>query len=154
MQAGSEAWGDYHGLRGRGGEDKMNHNLANKITKILVLSYCEAKKGRGDTSEEIQNFEERSIAAYLGRVNKDEPPYQIAYNLLHARVNRDVALILKAIQEDYEGGEATKEEPAEWTFTDCPSCGHPFIARDKWGLFCCMDGCEWSDYEGGEASCK
>jgi len=33
---------------------------------------------------------------------------------------------------------------AVWTDETCPKCDHYFVAKDQHGLYCCMDGCEWT----------
>ena len=33
---------------------------------------------------------------------------------------------------------------AVWTDETCPKCNHYFVAKDQHGLYCCMDGCEWT----------
>ena len=32
---------------------------------------------------------------------------------------------------------------ADWTGTDCPKCGAPFVAKDKYGTYCCV--CTWKE---------
>ena len=34
---------------------------------------------------------------------------------------------------------------AKWTDKFCPKCEQGFIARDKHGLYCCVDECGWDD---------
>ena len=36
---------------------------------------------------------------------------------------------------------------AKWVDMNCPICNAPFVARDKWGLFCCFADCEWQEPE-------
>jgi len=43
--------------------------------------------------------------------------------------------------------ESKEDEPADWTFYNCPKCGLPFIARDKWGLFCATGNCDWKEQD-------
>ena len=40
-----------------------------------------------------------------------------------------------------------KENTAEWTFQNCPKCGLPFIARDRFGLFCATGNCDWKEQD-------
>lgn len=39
------------------------------------------------------------------------------------------------------------EEEAVWADVDCPKCGGPFVVRDKYGLFCICNTCEWKERE-------
>ena len=34
---------------------------------------------------------------------------------------------------------------AEWTDKFCPKCEQGFVAKDKHGLYCCVDECGWDD---------
>lgn len=36
-------------------------------------------------------------------------------------------------------------EIAIWTDIQCPKCGAYFVAKDKWGLFCAVSGCDWTN---------
>lgn len=41
----------------------------------------------------------------------------------------------------------TEYRYAEWTDVECPKCGSNFVARDKFGLFCCVSECGWNKLE-------
>ena len=32
---------------------------------------------------------------------------------------------------------------AEWINGRCPECGHKFVAKDRFGLYCCNSACDW-----------
>ena len=34
---------------------------------------------------------------------------------------------------------------AKWTDKFCPKCEQGFVAKDKHGLYCCVDECGWTD---------
>lgn len=34
---------------------------------------------------------------------------------------------------------------AEWTGDECPKCKSSFIAKDKHGKYCCLNGCGWKE---------
>jgi len=34
---------------------------------------------------------------------------------------------------------------AKWTDKFCPKCEQGFVAKDKHGLYCCVDECGWDD---------
>jgi len=34
---------------------------------------------------------------------------------------------------------------AEWEDAECPECGHKFVARDRFGLYCCNSECGWAE---------
>lgn len=65
-----------------------------EITKILIFSRYEDIYGRGDTAQEIQDFEKRAIDTYQG---KTDDPDKITLNIFHAKINRTAALIFDAI---------------------------------------------------------
>ena len=69
-------------------------SLMNEITKILIFSRYEDINGRGNTAQEIPDFEQRAIDTYLG---KSDGPHKIVFNTFHAKVERDAALIFNAI---------------------------------------------------------
>jgi len=72
----------------------MNNKLIDEITKILIISYYEVKNNgsRGTTAQEIINFEKRAIDEYFGKSNYS--------HVFYSRVERDVALILRAIDHN------------------------------------------------------
>ena len=37
------------------------------------------------------------------------------------------------------------EEWAEWTSKKCPKCEALFVAMDRFGFYCCIDGCNWRE---------
>jgi len=76
--------------------------LRNDITRILILSHyeIESKGNWGDTAEKIANFERRAIDRYQGKVTIENP---MPTNIFHARVERDVVLIMRAIDESAGG---------------------------------------------------
>lgn len=43
-----------------------------------------------------------------------------------------------------------KPTPAEWSGKACPKCGASYVARDKFGLYCCVSGCEWKEAGAGD----
>ena len=73
----------------------MNYKLMAEITKILIFSRYEEAHERGDTPQEIQDFEERAIDTYSG---KSDDPHKIVSNIFHAKVERDAALIFDAME--------------------------------------------------------
>ena len=77
----------------------MNTQLADDIKRIIILSHYEIECGGnwGGTAEEILIFEKRAIDKYLGRT---DDPHKVVSNVFHARVQRDVALIMRAIEEN------------------------------------------------------
>lgn len=79
--------------------ENKNHKLIDEITKILICSYYEVKNNgsRGATAQEIMDFEKRAIDEYWGKSNY---PHEIVFTAFHARVQRDVALILRAIENN------------------------------------------------------
>jgi hypothetical protein len=38
-------------------------------------------------------------------------------------------------------------EYASWTDMRCQKCGAYFVAHDKFGFFCVVSGCGWTDSE-------
>lgn len=73
----------------------MDNKLMEEITKILILSRYEESHVLGNTAQEIQNFENRAIDAYLG---KNDDPSKIIFNIFHAKVDRDASLIFGVME--------------------------------------------------------
>ena len=67
--------------------------LENEILEILILSHyeIETQGNRGSTAQEILNFRPRAFDKYT------------AASIFHARVERDTALIIDAIERHKEG---------------------------------------------------
>ena len=38
---------------------------------------------------------------------------------------------------------------AKWVNIPCPKCRHDFVAKDKYGLYCCVNECGWTEQNWG-----
>lgn len=66
--------------------------------------------------------------------------YEMQFTNKIAWVRKILAISAKAVLKA-----KPVKTPAEWSYEPCPKCGAPFVARDKFGLFCCMSGCDWKE---------
>ena len=53
--------------------------------------------------------------------------------------------IEKQILDKYEDIWVSSRIEAKWTDKFCPKCEQGFVAKDKHGLYCCVDECGWDD---------
>ena len=40
-----------------------------------------------------------------------------------------------------------KRPEAKWTDRECPKCGHSFVAKDHFGLYCVFSNCNWKEQD-------
>ena len=121
---------------------KFNGLLGDKdipFTRLLEIVPIANDSNTEDLLFKAQNDDGRTwkntIGIEKGRPDQDECPHsrQITKTLC-----KDCGRWLK-------DGAKPVETPAEWSHEPCPKCGAPFVARDKFGLFCCMSGCDWKE---------
>ena len=134
----------------------MREKLLQRLWNSIDLLYPKSGKGeiknksfspvRWVTIEELQEvMPDSKIPSFFKRASGRE------YTSQETCVN-DIRRLLRLFWNDRlhqaDGEDEIIKNEAKWTFTDCPSCGHPFIAKDRFGVFCCIAGCGW--HEGGE----
>ena len=96
----------------------MIDKIYNDIARVLILSRFEEKFGQGETANEIVDFEKRAIEYYQGRYSQDRSyEGQFEQTQFHARIQRDMAHIIKILEEFEDGIHDIYREQAEMDAT-------------------------------------